>query len=133
LGNTSHEGRYDIYSDRARPKLKNRGSADLETDEIALSPGTFAQRTDEEILSTLVHEMVHHWQRHFGKPGRGRYRRRMKQRLNKSYGRYGQRWQAETGFSMLKRRLATTVNGRSFWSQCSDLLLLAITFNIMLL
>jgi hypothetical protein len=63
----------------------------------------------------------------------GRYRRRMKQRLNKSYGGYGQRWQAETGFSMLKRRLATTVNGRSFWSQCRDLLLLAITFNIMLL
>lgn len=64
---------------------------------------------------------------------RGRYRRRMKQRLNKHYGRYGQRWQAETGFSMLKRRLATAVQGRSFWSQCRDLLLLAITFNIMLL
>ena len=32
----------------------------------------------------------------------GRYRRRMKQRLNKHYGRYGQRWQAETGFSMFK-------------------------------
>jgi len=53
--------------------LKNRGGADLETDEIALNSGTFAQRTDEEILSTLVHEMVHHWQGHFGKPGRGRY------------------------------------------------------------
>ncbi len=67
------------------------------------------------------------------KPPSGHYRRRMKQRLNKRYGRYGQRWQAETGFSMLKRRLASTVNGRSYWSQCRDLLLLAITFNIMLL
>lgn len=67
------------------------------------------------------------------KPPSGRYRRRMKQRLSKRYGRYGQRWQAETGFSMLKRRLASTVNGRSYWSQCRDLLLLAITFNIMLL
>jgi hypothetical protein len=64
---------------------------------------------------------------------RGRYRRQMKQRLHKGYGHYGQRWQAETGFSMLKRRLATAVNGRSYWSQCRELLLLAITFNIMLL
>jgi hypothetical protein len=52
-----------------------------------------------------------------GRPTRklptGRYRRRMKQRLTKDYGHYGQRWQAETGFSMIKRRLASTVNGRS--------------------
>jgi hypothetical protein len=67
------------------------------------------------------------------KPPTGRYRRRMKQRLNKGYGRYGQRWQAETGFSMFKRRLGASVNGRSYWSQCRDLLLMAITYNIMLL
>ena len=63
----------------------------------------------------------------------GQYRRRMKQRLNKDYGSYGQRWQAETGFSMFKRRLGSTVNGRSYWSQCRDLLLMAITYNIMLM
>src|SRR6516165_5162175 len=63
----------------------------------------------------------------------GRYRRRMKQRLNKSYGRYGQRSQAETGFSMFKRRLGSVVPGRSYHSQCRDLLLMAITYNIMLL
>src|SRR5262249_45811810 len=62
----------------------------------------------------------------------GRDRRRMKQRLTKDYGGYGQRWQAETGFSMIKRRLATAVNGRSYWSQCRDLLLIAIAYNIML-
>lgn len=67
------------------------------------------------------------------KPPRGRYRRLMKSRLNKNYGKYGQRWQVETSISMLKRRLATTVNGRSYWSQCRELLLLAITYNIMLL
>jgi hypothetical protein len=60
------------------------------------------------------------------------YRRRMKQRLNKDYGGYGQRAQAETGFSMFKRRLGSTVNGRSYWSQCRDLLLMAITYNVML-
>jgi len=67
------------------------------------------------------------------KPPSGYYRRQMKQRLTKDYGGYGQRWQAETGFSMLKRRLADTVHGRSYWSQCRELLLLAITYNIMLL
>lgn len=62
----------------------------------------------------------------------GRYRRRMRQRLDKNYGRYGQRWQAECGFSMLKRRLGTYVRGHKYWSQCRDLLLLAITYNLML-
>jgi hypothetical protein len=62
----------------------------------------------------------------------GRYRRRMKQRLNKHYGRYGQRAQAECGFSMFKRRLGTAVAGRSYQSQCRDLRLMAITYNIML-
>ena len=66
------------------------------------------------------------------KPLQGRYRRRMKQRLNKRYGKYGQRAQAETGFSMIKRRLGTLVRGKGYWSQCRDLLLMAITYNIML-
>ena len=57
----------------------------------------------------------------------------MKSRLDKNYGKYGQRWQVETSISMLKRRLATTVNGRSYWSQCRELLLLSITYNLMLL
>jgi Transposase DDE domain len=67
------------------------------------------------------------------KPPRGRYRRRMKQRLTKRYGRYGQRWQAECGFSMFKRRLGSAVHGRSYWSQCRELMLMAITYNLMLL
>lgn len=65
------------------------------------------------------------------KPPSGRYRRQMKQRLNKHYGGYGQRWQVETGISMLKRRVATAVNGRSYWSQCRELLLISITYNVM--
>ena len=42
-------------------------------DEIALNPATFLDRTDREIVSTLVHEMVHEWQHHFGKPSRRGY------------------------------------------------------------
>ena len=40
---------------------------------FALNPDGFTDRTDEEILSTLVHEMVHVWQQTFGKPPRRAY------------------------------------------------------------
>jgi hypothetical protein len=63
----------------------------------------------------------------------GRYRRLMKQRLDRDYCQYGQRWQAETGFSMLKRRLGSAVAGHSYHSQCRDLMLLVLTYNLMLL
>jgi hypothetical protein len=66
------------------------------------------------------------------KPPTGRYRRQMKQRLNKDYGRYGQRWQAETGFSMIKRRLGSALGGRSYASQCCELMLLVLSYNLML-
>ena len=50
------------------------GNSDGETrDEIALNPEHFSTRSIEEVLSTLVREMVHLWQHHFGKPGRRRY------------------------------------------------------------
>ena len=43
------------------------------TDEIALNPTYFAAVPIIETLQTLVHEMTHLWQHHFGKPGRARY------------------------------------------------------------
>jgi SprT-like family len=41
--------------------------------ELALNPDGFTERTDEEILSILVHEMAHVWQQSHGKPGRRGY------------------------------------------------------------
>jgi len=38
------------------------------TDEIAINPSYFAVVPLLEVLQTLVHEMVHAWQFHFGKP-----------------------------------------------------------------
>jgi hypothetical protein len=67
------------------------------------------------------------------KPPAGKYRRRMRQRLDKDYGKYGQRWQAEAGFSMFKRRLGATIQARTYHNQCRELLLRAVTYNIMLL
>lgn len=46
------------------------------TDEIALNPAKFAMRDDKGILSTLVHEMAHLWQHHFGKPPSTSYHNR---------------------------------------------------------
>lgn len=42
-------------------------------DEIALNPETFDGYTDKDILSVLVHEMVHLQQHHFGSPSRSAY------------------------------------------------------------
>ena len=65
------------------------------------------------------------------KPARGRYRRLMQVRFDVEV--YGQRSQVETVISMLKRRQAAFVRGKSYWSQCRDLRLMALTHNIMIL
>lgn len=46
------------------------------TDEIALNPRWFKERPFIDVLSTLVHEMVHLWQHHFGRPSRTNYHNR---------------------------------------------------------
>ena len=43
------------------------------TDEIALNPAYFANHSLKELLQTLVHEMCHQWQQHYGKPSRNGY------------------------------------------------------------
>lgn len=43
------------------------------TDEIALNPEFFGVLPVLDTLSTLVHEMCHLWQQHFGRPGRRGY------------------------------------------------------------
>lgn len=48
-------------------------SKGTKTDEIAMNPSYFAVCPPEEVLQTLVHEMAHLWQFHFGKPSRGGY------------------------------------------------------------
>jgi SprT-like family len=41
--------------------------------ELAMNPDTFSDRSDKDILSTFVHEMVHCWQEAFGSPSRSGY------------------------------------------------------------
>ena len=65
------------------------------------------------------------------KPPSGYWRRQMKSRLHLT--RYTQRWQVETVNSMLKRLLGSALRARRYWSQCREILLRAITLNIMIL
>lgn len=51
-----------------RRRFVNVGGAEI--DELGINPGYFAIQSPEEVLSTLVHEMVHHWQHHCGTPSK---------------------------------------------------------------
>jgi hypothetical protein len=51
-------------------------SAGKTADEIAINPRYLKHRPFVEVMSTLVHEMVHLWQHHFGRPSRPRYHNR---------------------------------------------------------
>jgi len=66
------------------------------------------------------------------KPPSGRWRRIMKQRFARLKRKYGQRWQVETVNSMLKRRLGSALRARKYQTQCREIVLRAITHNIMI-
>jgi hypothetical protein len=51
------------------------------TDEIAIKPTFCAIRPIDDALSSLVHEMVHARQYHFGRPGRRCYHNGIAQNL----------------------------------------------------
>jgi hypothetical protein len=63
------------------------------------------------------------------------FRRRMARIFQRKRKRrpYRQRAQIETVFSQVKRRLDSSVNAHSYWSQCRALMLKALVHNIMLL
>jgi hypothetical protein len=72
--------------------------------ELALNPDCFTGRTDEEILSTLAHEMVHVWQETHGEPSKRTYHNRQWANKMKDIGLYpshnGEVGGRETGQSM---------------------------------
>ena len=65
------------------------------------------------------------------KPPAGYWRRTMLRVLPQS--RYTQRWQSETVNSMLKRLLGSALRARTYWSQCREIVLRALTLNVMIL
>ncbi|MBA3283747.1 MAG: SprT-like domain-containing protein [Nitrosopumilus sp.] len=63
-------GRYNGYFSPSRFKHRHENK---NTDEIAINPDYISQVDVTEALSTLVHEMVHLQQNHFGSPSRSGY------------------------------------------------------------
>jgi hypothetical protein len=61
---------------------------------------------------------------------KGRYRRLMALKFRTRPRLYGQRWQVETIFSMIKRRLGDVVHARNCWSQNREMLLMILTHNL---
>ena len=43
---------------------------------------------------------------------------------------YGQRWQVETVFSMIKRNFGSALRAKRYWSQCREMMLLVLTHNL---
>jgi DDE family transposase len=62
---------------------------------------------------------------------KARYRRQMKRRFHRR--KYGQRWQAESVFSRLKRRLGSCLRGRSDEARDRETYLKVLTLNLMIL
>lgn len=72
-----------------------------------------------------------------GGPPAGRWRRLMRRLLGTKESRkrsgYTQRWQAETVNSMIKRNLGSALAGKTVWSRKRDMMLKAITHDLMVL
>jgi transposase len=56
-----------------------------------------------------------------------KYRRLMRTKFDKKT--YGQRWQVETVFSMIKRNFGSALRAKRYWSQCREMMLLVLTHN----
>jgi predicted SprT family Zn-dependent metalloprotease len=91
-------------------------------DEIALNPTHFRARTNEEVLSTLAHEMVHLWQHHYGKPSRTTYHNKEWAKTMREIGlipsNTGQPGGKETGQQMTHYIEA----GGKFSTECAELI-----------
>lgn len=66
-------------------------------------------------------------------PLKGRCRRLMAKLFeNKKRISYGQRWQVETVFSMIKRRFSTATRARKRWQRIREMTLMVLSFNLAL-
>jgi hypothetical protein len=57
-----------------------------------------------------------------------KYRREMRTDFDKE--KYGQRWQVETVFSMIKRNFGSALRAKRYWSQCREMMLMVLTHNL---
>jgi hypothetical protein len=90
--------------------------------EVAMNPDAFVGRTDEQILSTLVHEMAHCWQHMHGKPARRGYHNKEWAAKMKAIGLQPSSTGAVGGKETGQRMTHYIVPGGSFSKVCRELL-----------
>ena len=91
------------------------------TDEIALNPSRFTAAGIEDVLSTLVHEMVHLWQHHFGTPSRAGYHNREWAAKMKEIGLYPSSTGAPGGKETSQNMSHYVIAGEAFATACAAL------------
>jgi predicted SprT family Zn-dependent metalloprotease len=96
--------------------------SDQRTDEIALNPSHFHECTVEDILSTLVHEMTHLEQHHFGKPSRRGYHNKEWAGLMKRVGLYPSSTGEPGGKEVGQKMSHYIVDGDRFQTVCAELM-----------
>lgn len=77
-------------------------------------------------IEAIIPAIMRRWKESIPK---GEHRRSMHLAFPKKI--YGQRWQIETVISMLKRHLGSFLRARTYWSQNREMLLKALTHNVM--
>jgi SprT-like family len=114
--------RHTAYGFFAGARFRSHDGTDI-ADEIGLDPRYWgAGRSDADNLSTLVHEMVHLWQHHHGKPSRGGYHNREFARKMRDIGLIASDTGAPGGKSVGPRMSHFIAEGGPFETTCTELL-----------
>ena len=114
-------------------KILDKLPADIKVEHLLADAGYDSEKNHQyarEILGlqTTIPARIG---RRTNKPLKGKYRRLMKMGFNRE--KYGQRWQVETVMSMIKRNLGHCLSTKTYWSQNREMMLLALTHNIMVI
>jgi predicted SprT family Zn-dependent metalloprotease len=97
------------------------------TDEIAMNPQRFTSASVGDVLSSLLHEMVHLWQFHFGTPSRGGYHNSEWGSKMKEVGLYPSSTGAVGGRETGQQVSHYIIDGGAFDKACRNLLVAEFT------
>ncbi|MCH7848713.1 MAG: transposase [Planctomycetes bacterium] len=117
-------------------KLLSQLHADLTLRRLLLDAGYDSHANHQRLRNerNILSYIPPHHGRPTTKPASSALRRLMQRHFATAASRqrihFGQRWQVETAFSMIKRNLDHAIAGRSYHAQNRGMLLLAITYNI---
>lgn len=97
------------------------------TDEIALNPTFFAVVQPARVMQTMVHNMVHLWQAHYGTPGRRRYHNKEWSEMMEGVGLMPSDTGEEGGRRVGEKMADYVIPGGRFEEACDALLTSAFT------